>query len=524
MPSKSRKRKRKDAWLSPLERHRQTTRDLATSLSKRDIYRWIVKNGYFPESYVLPPCFAVVAHPSRQRPNFVISGKGKYRVDRFECVKVHFPKTRLTDRTFGLIHPRIHSDIAHHISLNWRAVVRAMVPTDSRVASYSFPVPINKRRPGRVGLLRSGRMIYEFLGMVDHDIASVAYRYAYLVKADIKSFYPSIYTHSIPWALHGKKKIRKKQNIYNYQLLGNRLDKLFQNANDGCTNGVPIGPVVSDIIAEIVASAVDRALSRVLETKSVDCEIARFKDDYRILVKTEADGHKVVQHLQAALKEYNLELSDDKTTISKLPDGLFREWVSMYHAVHPRGRKRYSWKEFRELYLAVLRIDKSCPETGVIDRFLADIVSPKGHLRIPVNEFNFRKVFSMLFLLATLHVKAFPKIVAIVESVLTGPLGAEHGIEIVKYLERYLANLSEDEERNKYLIAWIGYFLASNGLMKHLSKKPRYKDPITRSVFNNRGAIFRDCKEYKLFRGCQAAAKDISMLKHLDVFNPPKTA
>lgn len=150
-------------------------------------------------------------------------------------------------------------------------------------------------------------MIYEFLGMIDDGIASTAYRYRYIVRTDIRNFYPSIYTHSIAWALHGKKRIRKPSNLHDFSLLGNRLDRLFQNANDGCTNGVPIGPVVSDVVAEIVASAVDLLLSRSVRREGIDCQIIRFKDDYRILVKSESDGRAVVKHLQRALKEYNLE-------------------------------------------------------------------------------------------------------------------------------------------------------------------------------------------------------------------------
>jgi len=121
--------------------------------------------------------------------------------------------------------------------------------------------------------------------MAEHDVASVAFRYKYLITTDIKNFYPSIYTHSIPWAIHGKKFIRSAKNRHNYNLFGNRLDKLFQNADDGCTNGVPIGPVVSDLIAEIVLSAVDRMISGELEK---DILVVRFKDDYRILAKSPA--------------------------------------------------------------------------------------------------------------------------------------------------------------------------------------------------------------------------------------------
>jgi len=287
---------------------------------------------------------------------------------------------------------------------------------------------------------------------------------------------------------------------------------------------VPIGPVVSDIVSEIVASAVDRLLSKSITAKEIKCEIVRFKDDYRILVKSENDGRKAIKLLQVALKEYNLELSDSKTTITTLPAGLFREWVSMYHAVHPRKKREYSWKAFRELYLAVMRIDKTCPGTGVIERFLADIVSKNGNLKVGVQAENLPKVLSMLLMLATLRVKSFPKVMALIEAVIKSPLGKNHVAEIVEHLEEYLKALSEDEERNNYLISWVSYFLVSNNLKRLLSFKPKYQDPITRSVFNNRGVIFKDCKDYLLFVSSRITGKKMSMLNYLDVFNPPKVA
>jgi hypothetical protein len=176
---------------------------------------------------------------------------------------------------------------------------------------------------------------------------------------------------------------------------------------------------------------------------------------------------------------------------------------------------------FRELYLAVISIDKACPGTGVIDRFLADIVSRDGELKVDVDIFNLQKVFSMLIMLATLRIKAFPKIVAIIEAILKSPFGMIHESEIVSYLEEFLTALSADEERNKYLIVWISYFLVSNDLIKHLSNKPKFKDPITRTVMNNRCAVFKDATEFKLFEGSRAAGRRITMLEWLDVFNPP---
>lgn len=510
-----------------IEEHRKQTKSLARSLKPTEVYQWLLRHGYFPESYVLPPCFKVVATPKTGKTYFKVARTRKgttFAPTRTECVRVHFPKSEFTDRTFGIIHPHVHNDIAFHISRNWKKIVDALIPTDSVVTAYSFPIPITKRAPGRVGSLRSGRMIYEFIDMTDDDLVSLAYRYTHLVKADIKNFYPSIYTHSLAWALHGKKFVRRSKNIHNFDLVGNRLDKLFQYANDGCTNGLPIGPVVSDVAAEIIAASVDRELTRHLRILNIDCAAVRFKDDYRILVKSEHEARNVIKALQASLREFNLELSDEKTKVAPLPTGLFREWVSRYHAIHPRKRWRFSWKLFRELYLGVVEIDRACPGTGVIDRFLADIVSKDGHLKLHLEERNLERAISMLLMLGSLRIKAFPKIMAILESIIRSSFGSAHEAAILLYLEEFLRRISAEEERNKYLISWLLYFLVSNGFYRRLTTKPFLKDPVTRSIASNRAIVFSKAADFKLFQGCKAAGSGVTMLQHLDVFNPPEAA
>lgn len=157
---------------SPLLKHREGIRKLAKSLRKTDIYHWLVEFGYFPENYVLPPCFRVARRPTKPKLLFVVTKNGKFSPDRTQCVNVHFPKTALTDRTFGVIHPKIHNDIAYHLSTNWSTVVRAMFPSDSQVCSYGFPIPIDAKSPARIGYLRSGWMIYEYVGQMEGDVTA----------------------------------------------------------------------------------------------------------------------------------------------------------------------------------------------------------------------------------------------------------------------------------------------------------------------------------------------------------------
>jgi len=503
--------------------HQEQTRRLALALDHRDVRRWLLKHGYFPEAYVLPPCFSVEKFPETRPSYFQVTPKnGKLKVPRTECMTVHFPKTQLTDRTFGIIDPRIHYDIVVDLTSNWTAVVEAMLPQSSQVASFGFPIPVDSRRPGRMGHLRSGRSIYEFLRMAENQLVAIAYRHSHIVRTDIKNCYRSIYTHAIPWAIHGKSLVRKPENIHNAQLLGNRLDTLFQNANDGCTNGIPIGPVVSDIIAEIVMAAVDVRFTEIFKEKGLKCEAARFKDDYRILVKSEADGIAAVKYLQAGLKEYNLELAEEKTEILALPDGLFRPWVSLYHSAHPRKRASYSWREFRELYLAVLKIDQQYPGTGVVDRFLADIVSKTRRVKISLQPKHIEQTISMLLMLARLRTKAFPKILAIIEAIMETPSGRSQRQSIIDHLEEHLYDLSNDEARNKYLITWISYFLVTNGVQGSLQSHLTFRDPITSTAFYNRSTIFASEADFTLFCDCHEARKRMTLLEYLDVFQPPK--
>jgi len=505
-----------DHMKSPPEEHFRKTAKLAMQLKRPAVYRWLATVGYFPECYVLPPCFVVTSYPSFGKVYCPHTAK-KFPPKTSEYLQIHFPKTELTDRAFGIIDPEIHSDIANTIARNWKALLKCIFHPKNQVVSYSFPIPLSSRRPGLVGPLRSGRLIYEFIEMAENDLAAISYRFRCIFKTDIKNFYPSIYTHSIPWAIHGKKFIRKPENRHSYKFFGNRLDKLFQYANDGCTNGVPIGPAVSDLIAEVVLSGVDRVLSKSLTD---DVVVVRFKDDYRILAKEEEDGRTVIKNLQSALKEYRLELNDDKTECHAVPDGLFRSWVSQYHAANPRPTSSYRFKRFREVCLSVVRIDRDNPGCGVIDRFLADMITKKYKLRIGLHSRRLPQVLSLLLMLANLRTKAFPKVLAIIESALRSPFGKHHANDISDHLVRFLEPLCKRESENRYLIAWICYFLRANGLAGKLKAGGKWKfaDPITKAVYTSRFTVFKACRDFKVFQGVMTAAKRISMLEHLDIF------
>jgi hypothetical protein len=494
------------------EKHTRKTERLARQLKPSDVYNWVVTAGYYPEPYVLPPCFCVCKHPRYGR-RFSTFKPGTFAPPVSQVCEVHFPKSDLTDRTFGIMAPDIHSDIAREVAANWEAILDVVFSSNKKVYTYSFPIPVASTTPGQIGSLRAGRMIYEWIEMAERDLVEEAYRYKYLVRADVKNFYPSVYTHSIAWALHTRAEIRKGSNRRDFSFLGNRLDKLFQSANDGCTNGLPIGPVVSDLMAEIVLSAVDINISS--EVARMGVLGLRFKDDYRFLCRSMEECRGITKILQRALKDFSLLLSEEKTQVVELPEGIFREWKSRYHGIRLRKGTKIKFREFQELYLGVLRIDREVPGTGIIDTFIADITDDSYMPRFPVTEAHAKKIVSLLLLLGERRIKSFPGILGLLEAMMVSG-GRTVRDTIQQHLNRLLGDLSKDEESNRYIISWMLYFLKSNNLP--VRPRKRFNNPILASIQGNRMSVFTSYRDFKLFRGVRAARRAGLLLKHIDAF------
>ena len=154
----------------------------------------------------------------------------------------------------------------------------------------------------------------------------------YFVHADISTFYPSIYTHSISWALVGKNEAKRNKN--NKNLWYNRLDQACRNIQDSETIGIPIGPDTSGIISELILSQIDRKLEKY--------DHVRFIDDYKCFCSTKEQAESFIRDLSHLLDEYRLKLNTKKTKILPLPKALNDDWVR-------RLRQFVEWKEINIL-------------------------------------------------------------------------------------------------------------------------------------------------------------------------------
>ena len=115
----------------------------------------------------------------------------------------------------------------------------------------------------------------------------------YLLITDIDQFYPTIYTHAIPWALHGKaasKAALKTGKTKGAPSLGDEIDKALRLMNDGQTQGIPIGPDTSLLVAEVLLAAADDTLlpkaSSLLSAVPAPFQGFRYVDDYELAFAT----------------------------------------------------------------------------------------------------------------------------------------------------------------------------------------------------------------------------------------------
>ncbi len=147
--------------------------------------------------------------------------------------------------------------------------------------------------------------------------------YELLAEADIAAFFHSIYTHIIPWAIHGKSV--SKQNKRNTNLYGNLIDLLVRNAQDGQTIGLPVGPDTSRLLAEVVGAAIDKAIQTTLKHKrswsAQQRGAMRFVDDYTFGCTSRQDAEVVVATIRRCANEYELDINHTKTNIA--PTGPF---------------------------------------------------------------------------------------------------------------------------------------------------------------------------------------------------------
>ena len=188
----------------------------------------------------------------------------------------------------------------------------------------------------------------------------------YEVHTDISSFFPSVYSHSLVWALESKnwaKKNRKK-----YIFWQNELDRRVQMIKYNETNGLLIGPHVSNLLSEIILARVDERLCDKDTFKYIRCI-----DDCTCFAESKEAAERFIVDQAAELKEYGLSLNAKKTKILEMPVPMEERWVRTLkaHLSHlPDNLDLGMIRTFIDLLLELLR---DTGDTAVISYAMAPL-------------------------------------------------------------------------------------------------------------------------------------------------------
>lgn len=219
-------------------------------------------------------------------------------------------------RPFQLIHPAIYVSLVHQItdSKNWNTIKARFKEfrKNKKIECHSLPVQSEED----LKTDKSAQILY-WWQMIEQQSITLSMEYNFVLQTDITDCYGTIYTHSIPWAIHTKTIAKQKKNRNNKSFVGVVIDNHLQDMSYGQTNGIPQGSSLMDFIAEIVLGYVDLQLGEKLDQlKITNYKILRFRDDYRIFTKDSFIAEQITKELSEILSQLGMRLNPEKTVAS----------------------------------------------------------------------------------------------------------------------------------------------------------------------------------------------------------------
>lgn len=448
-----------------LKDHFFRTKELFEYADKYDIANWFLNKGYYPEQQIIPPNFAITGWEIQEEPCFSYEEIKKKKIDRQSLVSLSYPKTNLvTTRDFSAIWPEYYHDLAWYLIFdddNRKLVTQILFPENTKIYSYSIPTPLIDGfsvppSQTKIGNLRAGRMIYQWIEMAEKAIVTESCQYKYLVKTDISNFYPSIYTHIFEWIF----------DFYDNKKLGQIIDKLVSYSNCARTNGISIGSAMSDFLGEIILAHIDHEVSINLD---IDFIGGRFKDDYRILCKSKEEAEEILNCLNEKLQEFHFRINEEKTGIYHLPEGLYREHMIEYENLIPdyRGEDNISFKSIEKDLKNIIYLQNKYPNTNLIEKYLSSLINKEDKLKVNFGGYRLKQskqkilIFSnLLFYLIEISIKSYPVILGIIEQIILQDQRSGCRLDISNTLIKKLKIIiDESEEKGTFVKIWTLYFI-----------------------------------------------------------------
>jgi len=299
----------------------------------------LLSDGYFPVQ--LPPPFrstSLGAAVPVLESQFALNMTYQSDCESFSVARVGHRR-----RTTKLPNPISQFLLARSIASNWSAISKHL-----KRSKLSLSNP-------RLNTMRGERSIkIPTLGELESERVSRSAGYRYALVSDVTQFFPSLYTHALPWALHTKSAVKAALRAKPRASagFGDDLDKHARNSQSQQTIGVPIGPDTSHILAEIVGVGVDIELRKALKRWP---DGYRYVDDFVLFFTARAEADAALSHLNNALAEYELRPNEHKTRIVSMDALEVDSWVHElrhFDFSHTKSRQAQELHHFFQIAFA----------------------------------------------------------------------------------------------------------------------------------------------------------------------------
>jgi Reverse transcriptase (RNA-dependent DNA polymerase) len=331
------------------------------SIDKDFLLDALLRHNYLPTQRKareeLPPCFSTELFTPLVAKELDKISIRKGDISGYDQCEYKLTRFDNASRRLSLPHPLAHAKLSiciyeqwehlEYITSNQNSVIKPQNHADGRIIVMDYEAIVPK----------SIRLLKQSFGK------------RFRAHADISNFFPSIYSHALPWALVGFDSAKKNKPPKHSKEWFNQIDEKLRLTKRNETQGIAIGPATSNVVTEIILARIDEKLS-------AKYSFVRFIDDYTCDCTSETDAQDFIRELSHELAFFKLSLNNKKTKIRKLPDSMSDEWVLELATKSPQGEEVNSFQAVQYLDYAVALSVKH-PEGSILKFAFKSIANKK---------------------------------------------------------------------------------------------------------------------------------------------------
>ncbi|UCZ53467.1 RNA-directed DNA polymerase [Bacillus shivajii] len=330
------------------------------NITADELYEGLLGYGLFNEK--LPPFLSSKAffdYCQAYNPTFNSTKKEQSYIYYENMRNINIP------RSLGIPNPMAYQKLCLHLKDNWDEIIEHFRRNTINDGYKKSRIHIRKIKESKK-IFEMNYKNFKSDGTPEPDLLIGS---RFLVNADISTCFPSMYTHSLSWALVGKDTAKSNKNKRNEWY--NQLDFYVRNTTNGETHGFLIGPHTSNVLSEIILTSVDYELSK------KKWNYIRHVDDYTCYVTSYEEGQNFLLDLSEQLRYYNLILNHKKTTITPLPMAATEQWIRRLNSFLKYNKKDYmDFKDVRAyLDLAIQLVHEN--NNSAILKYAIKVVAKK---------------------------------------------------------------------------------------------------------------------------------------------------